>query len=95
MVALLSEKRLSLNQLAKREGVHVSTIWRWINRGVRGIKLATIEVGGRSFVTDSLYEKFVMETTAAKRGEIVEPIEARRLGAEHAAAESELAAELD
>lgn len=68
MVALLAEKRLTISQLAKREGVNSSTVWRWINRGVRGVKLVTFTVGGRDFTTDSLFEKFVRETSAAKHG---------------------------
>ncbi len=68
MVALLAEKRLTVTQLAKREGVNASTVWRWINRGVRGVKLGTFTVGGRDFTTDTLWEKFVRETSAAKHG---------------------------
>lgn len=66
MNELISEKRVTVTQLAKREGVNHSTVWRWINQGVRGVKLSTITVGGRDFVPDSLWEKFVRETTAKK-----------------------------
>lgn len=68
MVALLSEKRITLTQLGKREGVNASTVWRWVNRGVRGVKLSTFAVGGSDFTTDSLWEQFARESNAAKHG---------------------------
>jgi hypothetical protein len=68
MVALLTEKRISLTKLAQREGVAVSTAWRWAKRGVGGIKLGTVRVGGRDHTTDSLWEEFVRATTAAANG---------------------------
>jgi hypothetical protein len=45
--------RLSVNQLARREGVHCATIWRWMLSGVRGTKLRAIRVGGRRYITES------------------------------------------
>lgn len=44
--------RLSVNQLARREGVHVATIWRWMLSGVRGIKLRATRRGGRRFILE-------------------------------------------
>ncbi len=68
MVALLTERRISLTKLAQREGVAASTVWRWAKRGIGGTKLATIRVGGRDHTTDSLWEEFVRATTAAANG---------------------------
>ncbi len=53
IVTLNETERLSVNQLARREGVHVATIWRWMLSGVRGIKLRAIRVGGRRFILES------------------------------------------
>ncbi len=54
MTATLNETdRLSVNQLARREGVHVATIWRWMLSGVRGIKLRATRLGGRRFILES------------------------------------------
>lgn len=50
--------RLTVNQLARREGVHSATIWRWILAGVRGVKLRSIRVGGRRFVLKSDWDDF-------------------------------------
>ncbi len=50
---LTETDRLSVNQLARREGVHVATIWRWMLSGVRGIKLRATRLGGRRFILES------------------------------------------
>jgi hypothetical protein len=47
---------------------HVSTVWRWVFRGVRGIKLLTIVRGGRRFTTHRYLAEFVSATTAAANG---------------------------
>jgi len=50
-MTLLSEQQLTLNQLAKQEGVNPSAVWRWSLRGVRGVKLENFSVGARRFTT--------------------------------------------
>jgi len=44
---------------------HVSTIWRWYRRGIRGIKLEIIRIGGRPYTSRQAIERFVERTTAA------------------------------
>ena len=50
--------RHTINQLARREQLHVSTIWRWLLHGVRGVKLRSIRVGGRRFILESDWRAF-------------------------------------
>ena len=50
--------RWSVNQLARREKLHASTIWRWMLSGVRGTKLRAIRVGGRRFITEADWQDF-------------------------------------
>ena len=45
--------RWSVNQLARREKLHASTVWRWMLSGVRGTKLRSIRVGGRRFILEN------------------------------------------
>jgi len=66
---LLTEQRLTLNQLATQEGVNPSTVWRWSLRGVRGVKLETFSVGARRFTTIEAFGRFVDGTTAAAQGD--------------------------
>jgi hypothetical protein len=44
---------------------HISTIYRWLERGVRGIKLESFCVGSRRYVTQEAIELFIQRTTAA------------------------------
>jgi hypothetical protein len=43
---------------------HVSTLWRWCLKGCRGVKLESICVGGKRFVTRTAIERFVENSTA-------------------------------
>ncbi len=68
MSHLLAESRLSLAELARREGMAVSTVWRWTLRGVRGVKLETFSVGAKRCTTGEAFGRFVDATTAAAQG---------------------------
>ena len=48
---------------------HQSTIWRWAIRGVRGVKLETIQAGKRRFTTKEAIDQFLAElnTSDAER----------------------------
>jgi hypothetical protein len=48
---------------------NLATIYRWFQRGVRGVKLQTIVCGGRRFVTRSALDQFMADTTAAASGQ--------------------------
>lgn len=41
------------------------TIWRWMQRGVRGVKLESITIGGRRFTSREAGQRFIEATTAA------------------------------
>lgn len=66
MSALLSETRLPINKLASELDVHVSTVWRWTLRGVRGHRLERLIVGGRTYTTREAFERFVAATNGQK-----------------------------
>jgi hypothetical protein len=42
-----------------------STIWRWARHGCNGVKLATLMIGGRRYVTRQAIQEFIAATTAA------------------------------
>jgi hypothetical protein len=41
---------------------HPTTLWRWAREGVGGVKLETIRVGGRRFVTRTAVDEFLRAT---------------------------------
>src|SRR5436853_7301545 len=70
----LSESLLTLSAAARElpgpsgKGLHVSTLWRWSLRGIRGIRLETVMVGGIRYTSREALERFVGRTTAAAAG---------------------------
>jgi hypothetical protein len=72
MSHLLAEHRLSVTDLAHREAVAPSTVWRWALRGCRGARLETFSVGAKRFTTLEAFARFVDATTAAANGEAVQ-----------------------
>ncbi len=65
---LLSENRVSMTELARQEKITLPTVWRWRQRGVRGVRLETFMVGGRRFTTQEAHRRFVEAVTAAADG---------------------------
>jgi hypothetical protein len=56
---LFAEPRISFSALARREGVHLSTVWRWALRGCRGYRLESFNVGAKKFTTLPAYERWL------------------------------------
>jgi hypothetical protein len=74
MTISLAESLLVLS-LAAREvpgssgnGVHNSTVWRWALRGIRGIRLETVVIGGVRYTSREALDRFIRATTAAADG---------------------------
>ncbi len=60
---LLTEKRISLGQAARTIDVHPATIWRWATRGVNGVKLETIRLGGgKLWSSEQALTRFIAAT---------------------------------
>lgn len=58
ITTLTETDRHTISQLARREGIHAATCWRWLLHGVRGTKLRSIRVGGRRFILESDWRAF-------------------------------------
>jgi hypothetical protein len=52
---------------------HVSTLWRWCLKGCKGVKLESICIGGKRFVTTTAIENFIEASTAARPGQPAQP----------------------
>jgi hypothetical protein len=58
--ALLAEPRISLVDLAEREGVHFSTVSRWCSEGgFKGHRLESFNIGGKKFTTIPAYQRWL------------------------------------
>lgn len=68
---------------------HVATVWRWIQRGCRGVKLESVLVGGVRYTSQEALGRFFQAVTAAADRQSVTNSDAR----ERAIAKAEM--ELD
>jgi hypothetical protein len=47
---------------------HPSTFWRWHRRGVRGIRLEAVVIGGRRYTSVEAIQRFVQRLNDSKSG---------------------------
>ena len=94
MIDLLTEHVVTLVEAARlvppgRGGrpTHLSTLLRWINPGVRGVRLEAARLGGRWVTSREALQRFADRLTAAQAGP-PSPVSAGRACAQ--AAEQEL-----
>ncbi len=55
---------------------HVTTVWRWVNRGVRGHRLEAVAVGGRVFTTRQAIQRFLESLNRTRTEPSPSPAEA-------------------
>jgi hypothetical protein len=69
MMAALSGKveLLSLAEAARLlpKAPNPATLWRWRTKGIRGVRLKTVLVGGRRYVSRAALNRFIQAVTAA------------------------------
>jgi hypothetical protein len=66
----LTEATMPLSEAARRRPVHVSTLWRWVTRGLRGVRLETTMVGGARVTSLSALERFFIATNGTGKNSI-------------------------
>jgi hypothetical protein len=66
MIDTASEDLIPVRQVpdeipSRRPGkrINISTIWRWSMRGVRGVKLETVRIGGGTYASREAIQRFV------------------------------------
>ena len=62
---LLTEDLISLPEAARElpTNPHVSAIYRWCNRGIRGVRLESIKIGGKMFTSRQSLTRFIQRTS--------------------------------
>jgi hypothetical protein len=48
--------------------INVSTVWRWVMHGCRGIRLETLIVGGGRYTSRQAVQRFAERLSAARAG---------------------------
>lgn len=71
MVDLENETLLTVAEAAKRLPTRPSacTVWRWMERGTRGIRLEYIKAGGARLTSVQALQRFADRLTADRTGE--------------------------
>jgi len=71
-INVLTEQTITLSQAARLlprlrgdRTVHVSTLYRWIKRGIRGVRLEAAKIGRTSVTSREAIQRFVDRITAA------------------------------
>lgn len=70
---LTTEKLLSLEQAAARApkgrgSVSLKTVQRWVRKGLNGVRLETVSIGGANGTTAEALNRFFAAVTEARRG---------------------------
>ena len=71
-----TEELLELNKvpanLERRTGkrLNLSTVYRWTNRGIAGVRLETVLVGGSRYTSAEALNRFFTQSTLAKQGKL-------------------------
>ena len=70
MIDTTNEQLLSLREAAASLPTrpHLCTIHRWRLRGIGGVKLGTVKIGGRRYTSAEELDRFIAATTAAADG---------------------------
>jgi hypothetical protein len=66
MKQVQNQQLLTLKQASKTipSRPHVATLWRWVNRGCRGIQLESWLIGGLRYTSVEAIEKFFAQTNS-------------------------------
>jgi hypothetical protein len=89
-----NESPISLSDAAKSlpGRPNVTTIWRWRSRGIAGVRLETLCVGGRTYTTREALARFLERVTAAKSGQPIPSRSNRQRERDRSEARKQLAA---
>ncbi|MFO0788181.1 MAG: DUF1580 domain-containing protein [Pirellulales bacterium] len=71
--SLLSETKISIAALARREGVSLPTPWRWCVKGIGGRRLESFMLGGRRYTTEEAYRRWIHGMTSDHDGACDQP----------------------
>ena len=61
-----------------KKRVAYGTCFRWVRRGISGVKLRSVYFAGAHYVTSEAVDEFLAQVTAAKAGEQPKPTSAEK-----------------
>lgn len=85
MIDLHNEKLVPLRDLpkflpAKASGkrLHISVVYRWVQRGVHGVRLEVVHIGGTSYTSFEALQRFASPLSAPFRSPSLTPLARKR-----------------
>jgi len=73
MIDLSNEELIALRDLPKHlpprpngKRIHISAIYRWIQRGVRGVRLESVRIGGTTYTSEEALQRFAEQSSAGQ-----------------------------
>jgi len=85
MIELSSESLVPLRSVPKLlpkrpngKRVHISAVYRWIQRGVRGVRLESTRVGGTTYTSEEALQRFSERLSEANRSSTSSRVLTRR-----------------
>ena len=86
----LSEAPRHLPRGRRGRRIHISTTFRWAQRGLRGVRLETIRIGGMLYTSNEALQRFSERLTNLDRHRNGDPDLCRSVDRRAARAEAEL-----
>lgn len=96
MTGLRSEKLMTLRQAAayfpgrSGDGVSEASTWRWVLKGLRGVKLESTKIAGTRYTSQEAIERFIAATSVDSGPQQEAPRTQRRRQRDIAAAARQL-----
>lgn len=85
MIDVTTEALVPLNQVPKLlpprpsgKRLHISAVYRWVQRGVRGVKLESVRIGGTTYTSREALQRFAETGQPAEPAPIAAVTPARR-----------------
>jgi len=91
MIDLKHEELLTFSEASQRlpKRPHLATWYRWISRGVRGVRLESVRVGGTSYTSAEALQRFADRLTGGDNVQV--SVTSRQRQRQIEAADAELA----
>ena len=79
MIDLREETPIGLTAIKRPGGgrINAATAFRWVQRGIRGVKLESLLIGGQRYTTEEALQRFFVAATAAAGG-LSQPVRSPR-----------------
>jgi len=80
MIDIINENLIPLREVPKHlpprptgRRIHISVVYRWITRGLGGIRLESVKIGGTTYTSKEALQRFADQRSTAKHDSSTSP----------------------